>query len=82
MVGLAATAEQFFSYFGICASVTFAAYGFGYFVSAASPRMEISVLIAPLTLVLWLTLAGKSATDFLSTVAFLIRFFFCLSGVP
>jgi len=63
LVGLAPSTEQFFVYFGICACVSFAAYGFGYMVSAGSPRMEISVLIAPFTLVIWLVLAGFFLRD-------------------
>eukprot|EP01069_Polyplicarium_translucidae_P008248 Polyplicarium_translucidae@DN3204_c0_g1_i1.p1 len=63
MVGLGPSAAQFFVYFAVCAAITFAAYGFGYFISAVSPRMEVAVLIAPLTLVVWLVLSGFFLRD-------------------
>lgn len=63
MVGFDVTAKQYFIYFAVCFLTTFCAYGFGYMVSAGAPRMEIAILIAPLTLVVWLTLAGYFLRD-------------------
>eukprot|EP00382_Lankesteria_abbotti_P001167 CAMPEP_0113850480 /NCGR_PEP_ID=MMETSP0372-20130328/3914_1 /TAXON_ID=340204 /ORGANISM="Lankesteria abbotti" /LENGTH=815 /DNA_ID=CAMNT_0000820795 /DNA_START=610 /DNA_END=3057 /DNA_ORIENTATION=- /assembly_acc=CAM_ASM_000359 len=63
LVDLAPTASQFFIYVAVCATVTFASYGFGYMISAGSPRMEIAVIIAPLTLILWFVLAGFLLRD-------------------
>lgn len=63
MVGFDFTARQYFTYFIICVLTTFCAYGFGYMVSAGAPRMELAILIAPLTLVIWLTLAGFFLRD-------------------
>lgn len=63
MAGLGHTFGQYVLYCVSCVGITFAAYGFGYFVSAACPRMEIAVLVAPITLVLWLTLAGFFLRD-------------------
>lgn len=62
-VGLGTTFAQYVLYIVICAGMTFAAYGFGYFISAASPRMEVAVLIAPVVLVIWLTIAGFFLRD-------------------
>lgn len=63
MIGLGGTVQQYIVYFIVCSGVTFAAYGFGYLVSAASPRMEIAVLAAPFVLVIWLTIAGFFLRD-------------------
>lgn len=62
-IGIGTTAGQYFIYFLTCAGISFAAYGFGYLVSAASPRMEIAVLVAPIILVIWLTIAGFFLRD-------------------
>lgn len=63
MVGFDVTAHQLFTYFAVCILTSFCAYGFGYMVSAAAPRMEVALLTAPLTLVIWLVLAGFFLRD-------------------
>lgn len=63
LVGFDLTAQQYFTFFGICLLTIFCAYGFAYMVSAASPRMEIAMLVAPFTLVIWLVLAGFFLRD-------------------
>lgn len=63
LAGFDVTLYQFSTYFGLCALTCFSAYGFGYMVSAAAPRMEVAVLVAPLTLVIWLVLAGFFLRD-------------------
>lgn len=58
MAGVAPTASQFGIYLSISVLVCFAAYGFCYMVSAATPRMEVAIVIAPIILISWLILAG------------------------
>lgn len=63
MVGFDKTVGQFVCYFVTCCMTTFCAYGFGYMVSAGSARMEIAIVIAPLTLGIWLALGGFFLRD-------------------
>lgn len=63
LTGFDVTAYQFSIYFALCALTCFSAYGFGYMVSSAAPRMEVAVLVAPLTLAIWLVLAGFFLRD-------------------
>lgn len=62
-VGLGSTVMQYVVYLAVMSSVTFAAYGFGYLASAATPKMEIAILVAPVVLVIWLTIGGFFLKD-------------------
>lgn len=55
---------QFITYQGICIIVTFALNGLAYLVSASSPRLEVSLLISPIILMLWVSLAVLRDIDF------------------
>lgn len=55
--------QQFLVYMLISLLITFAAYGFGYMVSAASSKLEFAMLLAPLFLMVWLTIAGFFLRD-------------------
>eukprot|EP01056_Protomagalhaensia_sp_Gyna25_P001200 Protomagalhaensia_sp_Gyna_25__1199@NODE_1596_length_1702_cov_35_209260_g1302_i0_p2_GENE_NODE_1596_length_1702_cov_35_209260_g1302_i0NODE_1596_length_1702_cov_35_209260_g1302_i0_p2_ORF_typecomplete_len206_score28_31ABC2_membrane/PF01061_24/1_5e29ABC2_membrane_3/PF12698_7/2_6e09CcmB/PF03379_13/0_00048ABC2_membrane_2/PF12679_7/3_9e02ABC2_membrane_2/PF12679_7/0_0015RBP_receptor/PF14752_6/0_38RBP_receptor/PF14752_6/6_4e02_NODE_1596_length_1702_cov_35_209260_g1302_i010851618 len=53
----------FWRYLGIVTLMVFAAYGFAYLVSAASPNMEVAVIAAPLILVIFHACAGFFVRD-------------------
>eukprot|EP01054_Gregarina_sp_Poly1_P011257 Gregarina_sp_Poly_1__11256@NODE_930_length_5672_cov_373_392507_g661_i0_p3_GENE_NODE_930_length_5672_cov_373_392507_g661_i0NODE_930_length_5672_cov_373_392507_g661_i0_p3_ORF_typecomplete_len412_score36_29ABC2_membrane/PF01061_24/4_1e33ABC2_membrane_3/PF12698_7/6_3e11CcmB/PF03379_13/1_5e05ABC2_membrane_2/PF12679_7/4_2e03ABC2_membrane_2/PF12679_7/0_0045_NODE_930_length_5672_cov_373_392507_g661_i02651500 len=53
----------YWRYLGICALTVFAAYGFAYFVSAASPTMEVAVVAAPIVMVIFICCSGFFVRD-------------------
>lgn len=63
LVGFDLTVRQVAIYLGITTLICYSAYGFAYFISALAPKMEIALLVAPLTLVIWLVVAGFFLRD-------------------
>lgn len=47
----------------MCNLLSFTLYGFGYMISAATPRVEVGVVVAPFVLLTWLMLAGFILRD-------------------
>jgi len=63
MVGLASSASQFFITLLVGSCIIFAANSFAYVVSCGVPKIEIANIIAPVSLVLFMLMAGFYLTD-------------------
>ena len=63
MVGLAPSASQFAMWLLIASLVSLGVYSFGYFVSAAAPRMEVAVVVAPFSLIVMAMMSGFFLRD-------------------
>ncbi|XP_053993339.1 uncharacterized protein LOC128884194 [Hylaeus volcanicus] len=63
MAGLGTTIAHYFFFILICIGIIFAAYGLGYFMSFSCPSIEISMLVTPFILIIFLTLAGFVLRD-------------------